>query len=417
MPRTTALAALIALALMCASSAGQPPADLPEAEGVRLPQALTSAELLFAPAGDKLLIVRHYGEGTAPLVTVHDVKRDPGRSAYFPLSSPDLISPAHTDARRFGISAGFGPGGNVVVTTGFRTARVWDISKGQNGFWPTPVALDLPGSSLSAFTQDGKQLLTASLVGGEKLKEQTQVEVRLWDVGARKWSGALAATTVPGRLGPRPTMRGLTFAPDGTTFLTAAGSMKSDAECVQFWDAKTLKPIGDPLPASGSAFHFAPDGKRLLAIARHEVALWDIPAHKPICALPTPEVAKNWPSPLYNLRSRPWVAVHPNGTSVLYRQGDEAKLWDLTGEKPTEKVTLKQSGPVYWVAISPDGKRAGTARERPDEVLVWSLETGKPLLKIPHSGKVEAMAFSPDGQLLATASAGDVHLWTLGAKK
>jgi WD40 repeat protein len=415
MPRTTASAAILGLATLCASAAGQPPGEVPMAEGVRLPQALASAELHFSKAGDKLLVVRHYAEGTAPLVTVHDVKRDQ-RSIYFPLSSPDLISTAHPDARRFGVSAGFSPDGSVMVTTAFRAARLWDVGKGHNGFWPTPVALDLPGSALAAFTKDGKQLLTASLAGGEKQKEQARFEVRLWDVGARKWAGEPGTVGVPGRIGPRPTLRGLALAPDGASFLTAAGSIKSDAESVQLWDANTLKPAGEPLPATGSAYRFGPDGKSVLAVSRREVALWDVTARKLVCALPTPEVAKNWPSPLFDFRSRPWVAVHPSGTGVLYRQGNQVKLWDLDGGKPVEKLAMKHPGPVYWVAVSHDGKLAATACEGPNEILVWTLETGKPLLRVPHPGLVKAMEFSPDGRLLATADAGDVHLWNLGAK-
>jgi WD40 repeat protein len=108
-----------------------------------------------------------------------------------------------------------------------------------------------------------------------------------------------------------------------------------------------------------------------------------------------------------------WVAIHPSGTSVLYREGDQAKLWDLSGEKPVEKLTLKRSGKVHRMAISPDGKKAVTACEGPDEVLLWSLESGERLLKIPHSGKVMAIAFSPDGRTLATANAGDVQLWNV----
>jgi WD40 repeat protein len=211
----------------------------------------------------------------------------------------------------------------------------------------------------------------------------------------------------------------LAFSPDGTSFLTAAGTTKSDAKSVQLWDTKTLKPAGEPLPAAGGAFYFGPDGKTLLAVSRGEIVCWNLTTRKPVCAMPTPEVPKgqDFPTSLYSFQSRPWFAVHPNGTSVLYRQGKQVKLWDLGGEKPAEKVTLTHPGPVYWVAISHDGKRAATACERPDEVTVWNLETGKPILKVPHAGSVEAMEFSPDGRWLATASPGDVHLWNLEPKK
>jgi WD40 repeat protein len=378
-----------------------------------------SAELRFSAAGDKLLVVRHYVQrNNAPLVTVHDVRREPnqGRLIYFPLSSPDLID-QDPRARRFGVSAAFGPGGNVVATTSFGTARLWDISRGHKGPWPRPVAMELPGSAEAAFTKNGKHLLTASLVGGEELRGKAQLEVRLWDAGTGKQVDGPGTAAVPDRVSPRPTMLALAFAPDESFFLTAAGGGQSDAKSVQLWDAKTLKPRGEPLPAAGSAYYIGPDGKTLLAVARRETALWDLAARKLVCTLPTPEVAKGGPNPQYHLVTRPWVAAHPNGTSVLYRKGDQVTLWDLSGEKPAEKLALKHPGRVYWLAISHDGKRAATACEGSDEVLVWSLETGKPVLRIPETGTVEAMEFSPDGRALATANAGDVHIWNLEPRK
>jgi WD40 repeat protein len=416
----TASAALLALVLVCASSVAQPRADLPVAKGTTLPQALTSAELRFSAASDKLLVVRQYGEGTAPLLTVHDARPDariPGRSVFFPLSSPDLIGTA--GARRSGVSAEFGPSGNVLVTMSSRTVRLWDISKGQNGRWPAPVTLDLPGSALATFTKDGKQLLTASLIGSGKIGEKAQCEVKLWDVGSGKPTGEPSVATVPAPIRmPPTTMRALLLAHDGSFFLTVAGAAWLDAQSVQLWEAKTLKPIGEPLDVPGSLFSLGSDGKTLLAVSRHEIALWELATRKRVSALPSPpEVAKAWPSSLDGLRSRPWFAIHPNGTSVLCREDDQAKLWDLSGEKPMEKVTLKHPGQVSWIAISHDGKQAATACEQPNEALVWNLETGKPLLKIPLKGKVMAMEFSPDGRLLATADAGDVQLWNLDTKE
>lgn len=418
MPHMTASAALLAFVLVCSSAVARPLADLPEAKGTTVPQALASAELRFSAANDKLVVVRQYGEGTAPLLTVHDArpdKRITGRTVFFPLSSPDLIGTA--GARRSGVSAEFGPGGNVLVTMSSRTVRLWDISKGHSGRRPAPVTLDLSGSALAAFTKDGKQLLTASGVGSGKIGEKAQCEVKLWDVGSGKPTGESGAATVPAPIRMSPTtIRALLLARDGSFFLTAAGAERLDAKSVQFWDAKTLKPLGEPLPAAGSVYHLGPDGKTLMAVSRREIALWDIAARKPVCALPSPpEIAKAWPSSADGIRSRPWFAIHPNGTSILCREDDRAKLWDLSSEKPMEKVTLKHSGQVSRIAISHDGKQAATACAHPDVAFVWSLETGKPLLKIPHKSKIMAMEFSPDGRVLATADAGDVHLWNLDA--
>lgn len=433
MPRTTASAALLAIALVCASLAGQPSADLPVAKDTALPQALIAAELRFSATGDKLLVVRQYGEGTTPLVTIHDAGpgRKHGRSTYFPLIYPDLYSINNVTPgfRPRGISATLSPDGNFLATSSFKFVRLWDLSKeGEKGWWPPkPVTLDFPGSAAVAFTKDGKQLLTASIIGGMKLREKAEFEVKLWDVGSGKPIGEPGTATAPDiamRGAPRDTLQSLAFAPDGASFLTAAGASNSDAQSVQLWDAKTLKPLGEPLPAAGLVHRFGRDGKTLLAVSTREIALWDIANRKPICTLPTPEIEKEMRRG-YDLshmtKWKPWFAIHTDGTSVLSAKDDEVQWWDLSGEKPVAKQTLRHSGEipgnVYWVAISHDGKRAATARENSDEVLIWSLETGKPVIKIPHKQRVMAMEFSPDAQMLATADAGDVHLWNLDVKK
>jgi WD40 repeat protein len=78
---------------------------------------------------------------------------------------------------------------------------------------------------------------------------------------------------------------------------------------------------------------------------------------------------------------------------------------------------LEHPGLVYWVTISRDGKRAATAAAGPDEILIWDLETGKALLRLPHEGRVKALEFSPDGRLVATVSERDVQIWGIEVKK
>ncbi len=79
-------------------------------------------------------------------------------------------------------------------------------------------------------------------------------------------------------------------------------------------------------------------------------------------------------------------------------------------------------GPESWQSTpSATSKQAATAAADPHELLVWDLETGKRLLKVPYGpqdGFVRAMEFSPDGRLLATVTErGGVQLWNLALKK
>lgn len=62
---------------------------------------------------------------------------------------------------------------------------------------------------------------------------------------------------------------------------------------------------------------------------------------------------------------------------------------------------------VQTVTIWPPSGRDGTAR-------VWSLKSGQEVVRLKHAAKVEAVAFSPDGTTISTASFdGTARLWEL----
>ena len=69
------------------------------------------------------------------------------------------------------------------------------------------------------------------------------------------------------------------------------------------------------------------------------------------------------------------------------------------------RMTLRgHSGPVNAVAFSPDGKRLATA-SGDQTAKVWDAESGKELRTLRgHSSGVDGVAFSPDGKRLATVS-------------
>jgi WD40 repeat protein/serine/threonine protein kinase len=107
------------------------------------------------------------------------------------------------------------------------------------------------------------------------------------------------------------------------------------------------------------------------------------------------------------------VTFHPDGCRLATAHEDKlVRLWDvITGH---ELHTLKgHSQPVETVAFSPDGQRLasgsqGSQPNRTGEVILWNVENGRSLLELKDCPKgVTSVAFSRDGRLLATASGED----------
>jgi WD40 repeat protein len=109
------------------------------------------------------------------------------------------------------------------------------------------------------------------------------------------------------------------------------------------------------------------------------------------------------------------VAFHPGGQHLAFAGADgQVKVWDWkTGH---EAFTCPSGadhsiGTAYTVAFSPDGRCLAAGSD--GAVNVWDWRNRQLLHTLPgHVNKGISVAFSPDGQRLASASwSGDVMLW------
>jgi WD40 repeat protein len=86
-----------------------------------------------------------------------------------------------------------------------------------------------------------------------------------------------------------------------------------------------------------------------------------------------------------------------------------ARIWDLrTGES---RLLDEHSAGVTALAFSPDGSLLATA-SADTSARVWKASSGKQVARLQiHSGAVTDVAFSGDGRWLATAGPASVGIW------
>jgi WD40 repeat protein/serine/threonine protein kinase len=278
------------------------------------------------------------------------------------------------------LSVAFSPNGQLLATGGEDgTAKVWDARTGQELFTFKGRA----AVNSVAFSPDGQRLSAAS--GGT---------AQIWDART-----GIELLTIGRTIGP---VWSVAFSPDGLRLATGSGDIAGGLEGrTQVWDASTGRELLTIQNHTGPVLSvaFSPDSMHLATGSQGRTGkVWDSRTGHEILSF---EVHTG---PVWS------VAFSPDGLRLATGSGDttrdvdgSAQLWDASTGR--ELLTIQNhTGPVVSVAFSPDGLRllSGSTGETAQ---LWDARTGKDLACFKgHTGWITSVAFSPDGQRLAAGS-------------
>lgn len=280
-------------------------------------------------------------------------------------------------------SVEFSPDGTYVVTgSRDRTARIWNLNgqesarlNGHQG-WVTKAK----------FHPNSNFILTAS----------NDSTARIFD---------LTGNTLKVLVGHRDAVRDIDISPDGNHILT------STSPFTRIWNFEQRDEV--VLKSSDDGFHgfydveFNPDGDRIVTGSLNGRAqIWDLQGN---------EIAE--------IKGRNNVDFNPDGSLIItVDEEDVARIWDQYGQ---EVIELSSQVPGRVAEFSPDGKYVltdiitGTEQtqgfKRLDiQAQIWNLQ-GQPVTTlVGHQASITDADFSPNGNLVVTASAdGIARVWNL----
>jgi WD40 repeat protein/serine/threonine protein kinase len=316
-------------------------------------------------------------------------------------------------------AVGFSPDGTTVASAGSDayshagTIAIWDVQRAQQRSRLRPMTSSVRSI---AYSHDGRTLAAGC----------SDKSVRLWDTASGRFKKSLS---VPGS-----DFSTVAFSPDGK--MIAAGERLLEIATGNRAPALGTLPertglgvvaLRDLTGTNVQRLVYSPTGETLAAV-RHDstVALWNVASGECHATLDGHAGSLPGRNPRAERKQPRAVTFSPNGTFVATagayyddeRQSrlGEVRLWEVA----TGRLLIQfrgHSDSVHAVAFGPESEivaSAGSNRDGSGEIILWDVSTGTERMHLAEESVVRAVAFSGDGETLASAGdGGTVLLWNV----
>ncbi len=303
-----------------------------------------------------------------------------------------------TGQKGYALSMNISADGKTLATgSGDGPIQLWDVEARKE---KTTLNGHQGGVNAVAFSPDGTLLASVGHDG----------TLRLWNLETSK--GAILTTYKVGSAVGQA--NGVAFSPDGTQLVLGAGMLHTDWPKnnsdfrerdgeVSLWNVAERKKVKTLFKSDASILSvaFSPDGHTVAAGTSHysSVSLLDINAtgeHRL-------HLAPGW---VYN------VAFSPDGLKVAWSTAQQnAYLADVATHK-IEKLTGHQTD-IHALAWSPDGQHLATG-DGAGRIKIWNPKTNKERISLRGSA-ISRLVFTRDGRNLIVGHSGALTLWQLTA--
>lgn len=276
----------------------------------------------------------------------------------------------------------FSPDGQILASgSDDWTVALWDVSARQK---ITTLSEHVRPIKAVAFARGG-----SLLVGGAE-----DGAISMWHIVPQQYLTAFHAH--------EGEVRALAFAPGGRLLVSSG-----EDGIIRVWDIASYRLVREFAPVHDDAVYaiaFTPDGKYLASAGRdHRIVVWAWPSGRKVREV---------------MGHSAWIfglAISPDGKAIATAGWDnKVKLWSVPGLRPLAPPLSAHILPAGGVAFSHDGRLIASAGNDA-KIWLWNARTYEPIMPLTaHTEVVRPVTFSPDSRLLASGS-GDHHvmLWNV----